>query len=184
MRDFIGILFLMVESNCIMICGDCWGCSCTLTGHIWGWSSCHVCESNYSIVSNPVCVIPYNNVWAQWRVLNWVKLSDVLRILIPTLSMWSDRQVVQPTVTVPMPGATHAAPPFGMRRAYNEYLSVPAGSVTSAYGRGYTPAGTFRYDSRVGAGGSNRRFWDYLDITDVELLTPVCAWPLQFWRAA
>ncbi|CAM6040402.1 unnamed protein product [Sphagnum compactum] len=67
-------------------------------------------------------------------------------------------QVVQPTVTVPMPGAAHAAPPFGMRRAYNEYLSVPAGSVTSAYGRGYTPAGTFRYDSRVGAGGSNRRY--------------------------
>jgi len=75
-----------------------------------------------------------------------------------TIPLFPTRQVVQPTVTVPMPGATHAAAPFGMRRAYNEYLSVPAGSVTSAYGRGYTPAGTFRYDSRVGAGGSNRRF--------------------------
>ncbi|CAK9868703.1 unnamed protein product [Sphagnum jensenii] len=75
-----------------------------------------------------------------------------------TIPLFPTRQVVQPTVTVPMPGATHAAAPFGMRRAYNEYLSVPAGSVTSAYGRGYTPAGTFRYDSRVGAGGSNRQF--------------------------
>jgi hypothetical protein len=57
-----------------------------------------------------------------------------------------------------MPGATLAAPSFGMRGSYNDYLSMPAGNMTSAYGRGYTPTGTFRYDSRVGAGGSNRHY--------------------------
>ncbi len=35
-----------------------------------------------------------------------------------------------------MPGATPAAPSFGMRGSYNDYLSMPAGNMTSAYGRG------------------------------------------------
>ncbi|CAK9258995.1 unnamed protein product [Sphagnum jensenii] len=34
-----------------------------------------------------------------------------------------------------MPGATPAAPSFGMRGSYNDYLSMPAGNMTSAYGR-------------------------------------------------
>jgi len=74
------------------------------------------------------------------------------------IPLFPTRQVVQPAVTVPMPGATLAAPSFGMRGSYNDYLSMPAGNMTSAYGRGYTPTGTFRYDSRVGAGGSNRHY--------------------------
>jgi hypothetical protein len=39
-------------------------------------------------------------------------------------------------VTVPMPGATPAAPSFGMRGSYNDYLSMPAGNMTLAYGCG------------------------------------------------
>jgi hypothetical protein len=35
-----------------------------------------------------------------------------------------------------MPGATPAAPSFGMRGSYNDYLSMPAGNMTSTYGRG------------------------------------------------
>jgi len=102
-------------------------------------------------------VLPYllSYVWARcWDGLYWHHLCK------------SDRQVVQPAVTVPMPGATLAAPSFGMRGSYNDYLSMPAGNMTSAYGRGYTPTGTFRYDSRVGAGGSNRHYWGLLSLQD------------------
>jgi hypothetical protein len=150
------------------MCGHHCRCSCTLTGSSRGLSNCSVCQSSHSIVSNSVCTMSMGfvetvmsflilclYVWTRcWGGLYWHHLCE------------SDRQVVQPAVTVPMPGATLAAPSFGMRGSYNDYLSMPAGNMTSAYGRGYTPTGTFRYDSRVGAGGSNRHYWGLLSLQD------------------